>query len=83
MTPKHDGNSLSAKSSCASGVRINCLASIPVQELEAWFLANIEKLGELFNWCRGLAQPAHPESINDPKEHLIRLSRNPKNGHVY
>ncbi len=67
----------------ASGVRISCFPVVPVQEIEAWFHADIEKLRELFNWCRGLRQENHPESINNPKEALRRLSRHPVTGHFH
>ena len=64
----------------ASTVKIPCNAVVPVQEIEAWMLGDIANLGELFHWCRGLPQHVNPESINDPKEHIIRLSRNPQTG---
>lgn len=60
-----------------SGVRIPCCALVPVQEIEALLLADVAKLVSLFSWCIDLAQPARPESINDPKEHLIRLTAHP------
>ena len=61
-----------------SGAAIPCCALVPVQEFEAWILADAEKLANLFDWCRGLKQPNHPETIRDPKEHLRELTRNPK-----
>jgi hypothetical protein len=66
-----------------SGVEIGCLALVPVRELEAWIHADIGKLEELFNWCRNLRQVSNPESIIEPKEELIKLSKHPvtKNRH--
>jgi len=50
---------------------------IPVQEIEAWILADIEAITQIFkNW-----QPksiSNPESIHNPKEHLEKLSRDAK-----
>ncbi|NJO18653.1 MAG: DUF4276 family protein [Thioploca sp.] len=50
---------------------------IPVQEIEAWILANIEVVTQIFrNW-----QPkpvSNPESIDHPKEYLEKLSRDAK-----
>lgn len=67
-----------------SGAPIACCAIVPIQELEAWFHADIEKLALLFNWCRSLNQVASPESINDPKKRLREISRHPlRNKYLY
>jgi len=47
---------------------------IPVQEIEAWVLANIPAVSNIFGSWR--PEPVgNPESIASPKEHLRRLSR--------
>jgi hypothetical protein len=56
-----------------AGVADRCCIVIPVQELEAWLLADIEAVSNLFDW-----QPhpiANPENVPSPKEHLEKLSR--------
>jgi len=47
---------------------------IPVQELEAWILADIQAVSRILSsWT---PQPVkNPEGIAKPKEHLVRLSR--------
>ncbi len=47
---------------------------IPVQEIEAWILADIEAVTDIFkNWH---PKPiSNPESIESPKEYLEKLSR--------
>lgn len=58
-----------------SEVPERCCAVIPVYELEAWILADIAAVTKIFtSW---LPQPISgiPETIPDPKEHLIRLSK--------
>jgi hypothetical protein len=57
-----------------SGIRTDCCIVVPVQELEAWILADIECAVKIFpSW-----KPAaidNPERIENPKEYLERLSR--------
>jgi len=50
---------------------------IPVQEIEAWILADIEAVAHIFeNWH---PKPiSKPESIDSPKEYLEKLSRDAK-----
>jgi hypothetical protein len=50
---------------------------IPVQEIEAWILADIEAVTHIFkNWY---PKPIfNPESIDSPKEYLEKLSRDAK-----
>lgn len=51
-----------------------CCIVVPVQELEAWLLADIAAVrGKWPNWRPDPI--ANPEQIEDPKEHLERLSR--------
>ncbi len=47
---------------------------VPVQELEAWILADIQSVSKVFTSWR--PQPiSNPEGINSPKEFLEKLSR--------
>jgi hypothetical protein len=47
---------------------------IPVQELEAWILADLSSVSKVItSWAP--KDVLSPESINDPKEHLERLSK--------
>jgi hypothetical protein len=57
-----------------SGIRTGWCILIPVQELEAWILADIECATKVFPGWRPSAIE-HPESVPRPKEHLYRLSR--------
>lgn len=63
-----------AKSGLAAA---DCCLVIPVQELEAWLLADIEEAGPkvILSWTP--AAVASPERQASPKEHLRRLSQNP------
>ena len=54
-----------------------CCILIPVQELEAWILADIECAVNIFpSWRPAPIQ--NPEKIESPKEHLEKLSRDSK-----
>ena len=54
-----------------------CCILIPVQELEAWILADIESAVNIFpSWRPAAIQ--NPENIVSPKEHLEKLSRDSK-----
>jgi hypothetical protein len=58
---------------CPAGVRR--LICIPVEEIEAWFWSDQDLLDEVVG-VKGKAKAAHqPELIVQPKEKLIRLSR--------
>lgn len=59
-----------------SGVARNYCVVIPVQEIEAWMLADIEQASNIIAaWSPKPIQ--NPEAINSPKERLRRLSRLP------
>lgn len=52
----------------------DCCIVVPVQELEAWILADIECATRIFtSWQPSSIQ--NPEAIESPKEHLEKLSR--------
>jgi hypothetical protein len=61
-----------------SKVNIPCCALVPIQELEAWVLASIQSVTNVFASWRPSQSFAHPENIANPKEKLIKLSRDPK-----
>ncbi len=57
-----------------SGIDAGYCIVVPVQELEAWILADIESASNIFpSWT----PPAidNPEQVLSPKEHLEKLSR--------
>jgi hypothetical protein len=60
-----------------SGIALPCCVVIPVQELEAWILADIEAAKNIFtSWS---PEPVRsPELIESPKEHIEKLSRDAK-----
>lgn len=52
----------------------DCCIVVPVQEIEAWILADLAKVSLVLTGWR--PEPiAHPESVPDPSEHLEKLSR--------
>lgn len=60
-----------------SGLTDECCVVVPVQELEAWILADIECAEKVIPSWR--PRPVdNPEGIPNPKEYLERLSRNSK-----
>ena len=65
-----------------SGVAEQCCIVIPVQELEAWILADIECAAKVFrSW---VPKPIdNPEGIRKPKEYLERLSKGSKGRPLY
>jgi len=60
-----------------SGIREGYCIVVPVQELEAWILADIECASRIFSSWRPSAID-NPERIAAPKEHLENLSREGK-----
>ena len=60
-----------------SGISDNYCVVIPVQELEAWILADIQAVTNIFKSWRPRAI-TNPESIQNPKEHMEKLSRTAK-----
>lgn len=58
-----------------SGVTAKFCAVVPVQELEAWFLADLSAIQAVLTGFRPNTSYERPESIADPKEHLNRITR--------
>jgi hypothetical protein len=57
-----------------SGINEGCCIVVPVQELEAWILADIEAVTRIFtSWVPSPIE--NPEQVASPKEHLEKLSR--------
>jgi len=57
------------------------LIIVPVQELEAWILADIEQVSNIIpSWHP--VPITNPKGIASPKEHLRRLSRDPVNKYI-
>ena len=52
----------------------DCCITIPVQELEAWILADLAAVTNIFTSWKPQSH-SNPESVKDPKEHIERLSR--------
>jgi hypothetical protein len=58
--------------------------SIPVEELEAWLLSDPIAISELFDIKKKIKLPAHPETIESPKEFLEEFVwRETKKQHTY
>lgn len=58
----------------AAGVNGECCIVVPVQELEAWILADLSSVSNVISsWTP--KDEKSPELINDPKEYLERSSR--------
>ena len=51
-----------------------CCVVVPVEELEAWLLADVAAVSKKWPSWRPDAI-ANPERVRDPKEHLEKLSR--------
>lgn len=57
---------------------VPCFVCVPVQEIEAWLLADTAAVTRVVPRCRDLPEYASPEHQNDPKEELKRICRDPK-----
>jgi len=58
----------------ADGISGECCIVVPVQELEAWILADLSSVSKVISsWTP--KDVGSPELINNPKEHMERLSR--------
>ena len=65
---------LAAKIIKPSGVKTGICLLVPVQEIEAWLLADLAAASKIFPGWRPQSE-ANPESLARPKEHLEKLSR--------
>lgn len=65
---------VSEKVASAAGLGPEACVVVPVQEIEAWILADLTCANKLFRSWRPDAL-SNPESIRNPKEYLRRLSR--------
>src|ERR1043166_1036454 len=64
------------------GVR-NSIVLIPIEEIEAWLLADSDALRSVFRMRRTPRVPAHPETIRGPKEYLGEIvGRNSKTRYI-
>jgi hypothetical protein len=52
-----------------------CCVVIPVQEIEAWILADVGAVQHVLSSWKTKSISQSPESIENPKEHLARLGR--------
>lgn len=59
----------------ASRLACKFCALVPIQEIEAWILADINAVSRVITSWTPNAEISNPESINDPKEHLRSLSK--------
>jgi hypothetical protein len=57
-----------------ASIQCQAAAIVPVQELEAWLLADIACATQIFRSWRPVAEQ-NPEAISSPKERLVRISR--------
>ena len=58
-----------------SGVFAPMCALVPVQEIEAWILADVNAVGKVITGWMPNENIHNPEAINDPKEYLEKMSR--------
>jgi len=72
--PKERHRAVANKIIKPSKVKNPCCILIPVQELEAWILADIQAVQNVItSWAP--KEITNPEAISKPKEHLEKLSR--------
>ena len=62
----------------ASGVSLPCCSVVPVQEIEVWLLADLKAVTQVIKSWKPGKPIASPEAVPSPKEHLIKLTRDPK-----
>lgn len=57
----------------------NSLIVIPIEELEAWLLSDIDAIRKVFSITNVIKQPSNAEGVKSPKEHIERLVRQAAN----
>lgn len=65
------------------GLEKSCCIVIPVQELEAWLLADLDAVRQVVKRFPPARNIASPELINDPKERLERMNADPRGKRSY
>lgn len=69
-----------------AGLKTGCCVVVPVQEIEAWILADLKAVTSVLTGWRPRKDFPSPEGIDNPKEELERLSRmsnkKPRYSHV-
>jgi len=61
-----------------SGVKKPVCALVPVEEIEAWILADISAVAKILKSWRPFKEIVNPEKISSPKERLKKLCRDRK-----
>ena len=76
QSPEERRKELVEKIILPSSVTAPICALIPIQEIEAWILADINAVTKVITGWVPDKNINNPEGINDPKEYLERMSRN-------
>jgi Domain of unknown function (DUF4276) len=66
-----------------SGLPQPCCVLIPIEEIEAWILADIQAVSKVFSSWNPDPIRQNPESIPNPKEYLENLSKQTNKKPVY
>jgi hypothetical protein len=81
--PRDRYDEVMAKVIRPSGVQTGYCVLIPVQEIEAWILADIESVSNVFSSWHPDPITQDPEKIENPKEFLEKRSRDSRKRPVY
>ncbi|HVX15111.1 MAG TPA: DUF4276 family protein [Pirellulales bacterium] len=66
-----------------TGLAEDCCIVVPVQEIEAWILADMDAIRQVVSSFRPPKPIPSPEHIQDPKEYLERLSKDERGIKLY
>ncbi|MBD8654738.1 DUF4276 family protein [Oxalobacteraceae sp. CFBP 13730] len=66
-----------------SGVASSFCAIVPTQEIESWLLSDLSAIKKIFSSFKFDREYSHPESQDDPKEHLEKILRKANNKPCY